>query len=65
MAPLTQFDRGRPLVKLGQQSGFNLLEVLSNPLLVFFGQHMPIIGQGLNLIAIISQEGWGRNLTGR
>jgi hypothetical protein len=25
MAPLTQFDRRRPLVQLGEQGGFNLL----------------------------------------
>jgi hypothetical protein len=48
MAPLTQFDWGRPLVKLSQQSGFNLLELFLNPLLIFFGQHMLIIGQRLN-----------------
>lgn len=43
MAPLTQLDRRCPLVKLSQQSGFNLLKLFSNPLLVFVRQHSSII----------------------
>ena len=43
MAPLAQLNRRCPLVKLSQQSGFNLLKLFSNPLLVFVGQHSPII----------------------
>jgi hypothetical protein len=43
MAPLAQLDGRRPLVKLRQQSGFNLLKLSSNPLLVLVSQHGLII----------------------
>ena len=43
MTPLAQLDRGRPLVKLGRQSGFNLLKLPLNPLLVVVRQHRTII----------------------
>ena len=36
-------------MKLGQQSGFNLFELPSNPLLVFFGQHSLIIRERLQI----------------
>jgi hypothetical protein len=35
IALVTQFDRGCPLVELGEQGGFNLLEPCANPLRVF------------------------------
>ncbi len=37
VAPLAQFDRRSPLVKLGQQSGLDLLKLFCDPLLVFVG----------------------------
>lgn len=43
MAPLAQLDGRCPLVKLSQESGFDLLKLLLNPLLVFVGQHGLII----------------------
>jgi hypothetical protein len=39
MALLAQLDRGRPFVKLGEQSRLNLLELPLNPLFVVVSQH--------------------------
>jgi hypothetical protein len=39
VALLAQLDRGRPLVKLSKESGFNLLELSLNPPLVIVSQH--------------------------
>ena len=39
MALLAQLDRRRPLVKLSQESSFNLLKLSLNPPLVIVSQH--------------------------